>query len=51
MVAEVEEVLAAKPFIRRVVRGYVKNEHVCAAYGTTTAGRYLVGHLIKKRNK
>lgn len=47
-VAEVEEVLAAKPFIRKMARGHVKNEHVYAVYGTTTAGRYLVVFYIRK---
>lgn len=46
--AEVEEVLAAKPFIRKVARGHVKSEHVYAAYGTTTSGRYLVVFYIRK---
>lgn len=45
---EAEDILNAKPLIRRVGRGNVKGEHVYAAYGQTEAGRYLVVFYIRK---
>ena len=45
---EAEEVLRAKPHIRKVGRGHVKGEHVYAAYGQSAAGRYLMVFYIRK---
>lgn len=39
---EVEETLGATPHIRRMSKGRVKDEHVYAAFGQTTSGRYLI---------
>ena len=47
---EVEEVVFGKPFIVKVARGKVRNEHVCAAYGQTQPGRYLIVFFINKGN-
>ncbi len=47
-VLEAEETLGAKPHIRRVSKGSVKNEDVYAAYGQTNAGRYLIVFYIRK---
>ena len=47
-VKEAEEVLCSKPHIRKVSRGYVKGEHVYAAYGQSAAGRYLAVFYIRK---
>ena len=47
-VTEVEEILDAKPLIRKIAKGNVKDEHVYAAYGQTIAGRYLVIFYIRK---
>lgn len=47
-VSEAEEVLAENPHIRRVGKGKVKNENVYAAYGQTSAGRYLTVFYIRK---
>lgn len=47
-VEEAEEVLRAKPHIRKVGRGHVKGEHVYAAYGQSNAGRYLMVFYIRK---
>ncbi len=47
-VAEAEEILGAKPHIRRMSKGRVKDEHVYAAFGQTDAGRYLVVFYIRK---
>ena len=41
-VTEAEEVLFAKPYIRKVSKGKVKGENVYAAYGQTEGGRYLI---------
>ncbi len=45
---ETEEVLGAKPHIRKVSKGRVKDENVYAAYGQTNAGRYLIVFYIRK---
>jgi len=47
-VTEVEEVLTAKPHIRKVSKGQVKGENVYAAYGQTDGGRYLIIFYILK---
>ena len=47
-VIEAEEVLGAKPHIRRMNKGRVKDEHVYAAFGQTDAGRYLIVFYIRK---
>lgn len=47
-VTEVEDVLKANPFIRKVGKGHVKGENVYAAYGQSAAGRYLVVFYIRK---
>ena len=47
-VTEAEEVLCAKPCIRKVGKGHVKGEHVYAAYGQSAAGRYLIVFYIRK---
>jgi len=47
-VAEVEETLGAKPHIRKVGKGRVRDENVYAAFGQTTGGRYLVVFYIRK---
>ena len=48
--SEVEEVVFGKPFIVKIARGKVRNEHVYEAYGQTQAGRYLVVFFINKGN-
>ncbi len=47
-VTEVEDVLNANPFIRKVGKGRVKGENAYAAYGQSAAGRYLVVFYIRK---
>jgi uncharacterized DUF497 family protein len=47
-VLEAEETLGAKPHIRRVSKGRVKDENVYAAFGQTNAGRYLIVFYIRK---
>ena len=47
-VVEAEDVLGARPHIRRVSKGDVKGENVYAAYGQTNAGRYLIVFYIRK---
>jgi uncharacterized DUF497 family protein len=47
-VFEVEEVLNSKPLVRRVARGWTKNEDVYSALGQTFAGRYLIVFQIYK---
>lgn len=48
--SEAEEVLVAKPHIRRVSKGQVKGENVYAAFGQTEGGRYLIVFYILKRS-
>lgn len=48
--AEVEEVVFGKPFIVKIAKGKIANEHVYEAYGQTHAGRYLVVFFINKTN-
>ncbi len=48
-VLEAEDVLDSKPLIRKVGKGHVKDENVYAAYGQSTAGRYLVVFYIRKK--
>lgn len=45
---EAEGVLLANPHIRWAAKGYVKGEHVYAAYGQTESGRYLIVFFIYK---
>lgn len=45
---EAEEVLNAKPHIRKVGKGRTKGEHVYAALGQTLGGRYLIIYFIRK---
>lgn len=47
---EVEEVLFAKPHIRKAKKGSVKGEDLYAAYGQTDSGRYLIVFFIHKEN-
>jgi len=47
-VTEAEEVLCAKPHIRKMSKGKVKDENVYAAYGQTEGGRYLIVFYIGK---
>jgi uncharacterized DUF497 family protein len=47
-VEEAEEVLHAKPHIRKVGRGHIKGEHVYAAYGQSATGRHLIVFYIRK---
>ena len=47
-VVEAEEVLVAKPHLRKVSKGKVKDENVYAAFGQTIAGRYLIVFYIRK---
>jgi uncharacterized DUF497 family protein len=47
-VVEAEEVLNAKPHIRRMSKGRVKDENVYAAFAQTDAGRYLIVFYIRK---
>lgn len=47
-VTEAEEVLDAKPHIRKVSKGRVKGENVYAAYSQTEGGRYLIVFYIRK---
>ncbi|MBN1312532.1 MAG: BrnT family toxin [Anaerolineae bacterium] len=48
-VLEAEDVLDSRPLIRKVGKGRVKGENVYAAYGQSTAGRYLVVFYIRKK--
>ena len=45
---EVEEVLLANPFVRRVEKGRVAGEDMYSALGQTRAGRYLIVFFIRK---
>ena len=45
---EVEEVLFARPHVRRAEKGKVKGQHLYVAYGQTAAGRYLVVFFLRK---
>jgi len=46
-VFEVEEVLNADPYIRKVARGHFPGENLYAALGQTEAGRYLIVFYIR----
>ena len=46
--AEVEEVLSEKPFVRLQERGRKRGEDLYVAYGQTAAGRYIVAFIIHK---
>jgi len=48
-VTEAEDVLRSKPLIRKVGKGHVKGEDVYAAYGQSTAGRYLMVFYLRKK--
>lgn len=47
---EVREVLAARPYFRRMERGHRTGENVYGAYGQTEAGRYLVVFFVYKKD-
>lgn len=47
-VEEVEGVFDSGPHIRKVGKGKTKGEHVYAALGQTTGGRYLIIYFIRK---
>jgi uncharacterized protein len=47
-VFEVEDVLNADPYIRKVARGHFPGENLYAALGQTEAGRYLIVFYIRK---
>jgi uncharacterized DUF497 family protein len=47
-VVEAEEVLDARPHVRRMSKGRVKDENVFAAFGQTNGGRYLIVFYIRK---
>jgi uncharacterized DUF497 family protein len=47
-ILEAEEVLGENPHVRRVSKGRVKDENVYAAFGQTSAGRYLIVFYIRK---
>ena len=46
--AEVEEVLGRKPFVRLQERGRRQGEDLYVAYGQTAAGRFIVAFIIHK---
>ncbi len=46
---EVEDVLFARPIVRRAEKGRIKGEDLYAAYGQTETGRYLIVFFIRKR--
>lgn len=48
-IAEAEEVLLAKPVVRRMVRGHVRDEDVYAALARIANGRYLIVFFIDKK--
>lgn len=48
-IAEAEEVLLAKPVVRRMVRGHVRGEDVYAALARIANGRYLIVFFIDKK--
>ena len=45
---EAEEVLFSRPHVRRAQKGRIKGEDLYAAYGQTSAGRYLIIFFIRK---
>lgn len=47
-VVEAEEVLDARPHIRKVSKGRVRDEDVYAGFGQTAGGRYLIVFYIRK---
>ena len=47
-IEEVEEMLAARPRVRRVARGNVGGEDVYSAMGKTAQGRYLTVFFVLK---
>jgi hypothetical protein len=46
--AEVEEALSGKPFVRLQERGRIQGEDLYVAYGQTAAGRFIVAFIIHK---
>jgi len=48
-VAEAEEVLCAKPVVRKIAKGRVRGEDVYAALGRIENGRYVVVFFIYKK--
>ncbi len=47
-VDEAEEVLDSDPHIRKVGKGQTRGEHVYAALGQTSGGRYLIIYFVRK---
>ncbi len=47
-VEEAEDVLHSGPHVRKVGKGRTRREHVYAALGQTTGGRYLIIYFIRK---
>jgi uncharacterized DUF497 family protein len=50
-IAEVEDVLFGKPFIKFVEHGHRPNENLYAASGRSQDGRYLIIFFIYKENQ
>ncbi|HLA96200.1 MAG TPA: BrnT family toxin [Pyrinomonadaceae bacterium] len=50
-VDEVEYVLDSGPHLRKVGKGHTKGEHVYAALGQTSGGRYLIIYFIRKLSR
>ncbi|NOZ06360.1 MAG: BrnT family toxin [Chloroflexi bacterium] len=48
LVEEVEEALFEQPHIRFVEKGHREGEDLYAAYGQTTAGRWLIAFFVLK---
>jgi uncharacterized DUF497 family protein len=48
LVEEVEEVLFDQPHIRFVEKGHRQSEDLCAAYGQTMVGRWLIVFFVLK---
>ena len=48
-IAEAEEVLLSRPFVRRMVKGRVRGEDVYAAMAQISSGRYLILFFIYKK--
>ena len=49
-VDEAEDVLLARPVVRKVARGRIRGENVYAAMAQTRAGRYLIVFFIGKKH-
>ncbi len=48
---EVREVLDNEPWFRRMEKGHRAGENLYAAFGQSTAGRYLVVYFVYKANR